>query len=110
MTCPCFVTFPPKNRFDFYHFKIAVIIKKLDFDYFLLLFKIEALRNYFKSKNAKLDSHVKITDIQENLNDLIKNLDSVYNSDVSESGKLRSTFKLSHEKNLTVFLQQQKKI
>lgn len=47
--------------------------------------QIEALREYFKSKNAKLDSNINVADTQENLNDLIKNLDSLYNSEISES-------------------------
>ena len=43
--------------------------------------KIEALREFFKSKKAKLDEKMSLGDIAESLNDLIKNLDSLYNSD-----------------------------
>ena len=50
--------------------------------------KIEALREYFKSKKAKLDDNINIADIPEHLRDLIKNLDSLYTSDIVETGKL----------------------
>jgi hypothetical protein len=44
------------------------------------------LQEYFKSKNAKLDETINPTDINEQVNDLIKNLDCLYSSDCSESG------------------------
>ena len=49
--------------------------------------KFEALREYFKSKNAKINENINLSDIVENLNDLIKNLDCLYNSDVLEAGR-----------------------
>lgn len=48
--------------------------------------KIEALRDYFKHRNAKLATNINPNDIQENLNDLIKNLDSLYTSEITDSG------------------------
>lgn len=47
--------------------------------------QIEALREFFKSKNAKLNASLNVNDVVENLVDLIKNLDSLYNSDVQET-------------------------
>lgn len=46
--------------------------------------QIEALREYFKTKNAKLASSSS-ENIVENLNDLIKNLDCLYSSDIQEA-------------------------
>jgi len=46
--------------------------------------QIEALREYFKSKNAKLAANSSEL-IVENLNDLIKNLDCLYSSDIQEA-------------------------
>lgn len=46
--------------------------------------QVEALREYFKSRNAKLTT-VPIENIVENLNDLIKNLDCLYSSDIQEA-------------------------
>ena len=57
-----------------------------DYDFVLKSSKIEALRDYFKLKNAKLANNLNLNDIQENMNDLIKNLDSLYTSDITESG------------------------
>ena len=54
--------------------------------YFVLLVKIEALREYFKSKKAKLDDSITVNDIPEHLRDLIKNLDSLYTSDIADAG------------------------
>lgn len=47
--------------------------------------QIEALRDYFKSKKAKLDDSITVNDIPEHLRDLIKNLDSLYTSDIAEA-------------------------
>lgn len=47
--------------------------------------QFEALREYFKSKNAKINESINLGDIVENLNDLIKNLDCLYNADVQEA-------------------------
>lgn len=46
--------------------------------------QIEALREYFKSKNAKLAANSS-ENIVENLTDLIKNLDCLYSSDIQEA-------------------------
>lgn len=63
------------------------IQKKLNFRLiFFLTCQIEALRDYFKHKNAKLANNLNPNDIQENMNDLIKNLDSLYSSDINENG------------------------
>ena len=48
--------------------------------------KIEALREYFKSKSAKLNLSINLSDVVENLNDLIKNLDCLYSSEILEAG------------------------
>lgn len=45
--------------------------------------QIEALRNFFKSNKAKLNDS--LTDIHDHLADLIKNLDSLYNSELTEA-------------------------
>ena len=50
-------------------------------------FKIEALREYFTLKSAKLAANISLSDIVKNLNDLIKNLDCLYVSDIQDSGK-----------------------
>jgi len=47
--------------------------------------QIEALREYFKSKNAKLNLSINLSDVVENLNDLIKNLDCLYSSEILEA-------------------------
>jgi len=47
--------------------------------------QIEALRGYFKSKSAKLADNLNNSDVVENLNDLIKNLDSLYTSELQEN-------------------------
>jgi len=47
--------------------------------------QIEALRDYFKHRNAKLATNINPNDIQENLNDLIKNLDSLYTSEITDT-------------------------
>lgn len=47
--------------------------------------QIEALREYFRLKNAKLATKLNLSDIVENLNDLIKNLDCLYSSDIQEA-------------------------
>ena len=46
------------------------------------------MREYFKSKKAKLDDSINIADIPEHLRDLIKNLDSLYTSDIAEGGMI----------------------
>lgn len=47
--------------------------------------QIEALREYFKSKNAKLTLSNSEKDLNKNLVDLIKNLDPIYASDIQEN-------------------------
>lgn len=47
--------------------------------------QIQALREYFKHKNAKLANNINPNDVQENMNDLIKNLDSLYTSEITET-------------------------
>ena len=53
---------------------------------FFITHKFEALREYFKSKNAKINENINLGEIVENLNDLIKNLDCLYSADVLETG------------------------
>jgi len=47
--------------------------------------QIEALREYFKSRKGKLAENISKSDIHENLNDFIKNLDCLYNVEIPES-------------------------
>jgi len=84
MKCPCFATSLPKSKYELNSFFVWLY---RSFIFMQLCLKIDALRNFFKSKKANLDNSISADDIFDHLNDLIKNLDSIYHS-VSDENDL----------------------